>query len=50
MNRSIAEELIKVNGNNFDIVGGPTEEFGGFPYKYGGNTYPYTVFNPSVIA
>ena len=45
-----ADELIKVNGNKFNIVGGPTEEYGGFPFKYGGNTYPYAVFNPGVIA
>ncbi len=45
-----AGELIKVNGNKFNIVGGPTEEYGGFPFKYGGNTYPYAVFNPGVVA
>ncbi len=45
-----ADELIKVNGNKFNIVGGPTEEYGGFPFKYGGNTYPYAVFNPGVVA
>ncbi|WP_373330783.1 SusC/RagA family TonB-linked outer membrane protein [Salmonirosea aquatica] len=45
-----ADELIKVNGNHFNIVGGPTEEYGGYPFEYGGNTYPYAVFNPGVIA
>ncbi|HEU5146496.1 MAG TPA: SusC/RagA family TonB-linked outer membrane protein, partial [Chryseosolibacter sp.] len=25
-------------------------EYGGFPFEYGGNTYPYAVFNPGVIA
>jgi hypothetical protein len=44
------DELIKVNGNKFNIVGGPTSEYGGFPFTYGGNTYPYAVFNPGVIA
>lgn len=36
--------------DHFNIVGGPTEEYGGFPFEYGGNTYPYAVFNPGVIA
>lgn len=45
-----ADELIKVNGNKFNIVGGPTAEYGGFPFKYGGNTYDYAVFNPGVVA
>ena len=44
------DELIRVNGNHFNIVGGPTEEYGGFPFEYGGNTYPYGAFNPGVIA
>lgn len=45
-----ADELIKVNGNRFNIVGGPTEEYGGFPFEAYGQTYPYGVFNPGVIA
>ncbi len=45
------EELIKVTGNGkFNIVGGPTEEYGGFPFEFGGSVYPYNVFNPGVIA
>ncbi|HEX8038162.1 MAG TPA: TonB-dependent receptor, partial [Chryseosolibacter sp.] len=36
--------------DHFNIVGGPTAEYGGFPFEYGGNTYPYAVFNPGVIA
>lgn len=44
------DELIKVNGNRFNIVGGPTEAYGGFPFEAYGNTYPYGVFNPGVIA
>ncbi|MFT7248205.1 MAG: TonB-linked SusC/RagA family outer membrane protein [Arcticibacterium sp.] len=44
------DDMIRVNGNNFHIVGGPTEEYGGYPFEYGGNTYPYGVFNPGVLA
>ncbi|WP_373511410.1 SusC/RagA family TonB-linked outer membrane protein [Persicitalea sp.] len=45
------DKLIKVTENaKYNIVGGPTEEYGGFPFKYGGNTYAYAVFNPGVIA
>ncbi len=44
-----ADEYIKVNKNHFNIVGGPTAEYGGYPFTYG-NTYPYGVFNPGVIA
>jgi TonB-linked SusC/RagA family outer membrane protein len=43
------DELIKVT-DKFNIVGGPTEEYGGFPFEAYGNTYPYGVFNPGVIA
>ncbi|AWV98506.1 SusC/RagA family TonB-linked outer membrane protein [Arcticibacterium luteifluviistationis] len=43
-------DMIIVNGNDFNIVGGPTAEYGGFPFEYGGNTYPYAVFNPGVLA
>lgn len=45
-----ADELIKVNGNKFNIVGGPTEQYGGYPFEAYGQTYPYGVFNPGVIA
>ncbi len=44
------ETMIKINGNNFPIVGGPTKEYGGYPFEYGGNVYPNGVFNPGVIA
>jgi hypothetical protein len=44
------DELIRMNDNNFNIVGGPTEEYGGFPFEAYGGTYPYGVFNPGVIA
>ncbi|HTF19967.1 MAG TPA: SusC/RagA family TonB-linked outer membrane protein [Chryseolinea sp.] len=45
-----ADNLIRENGNNFNIVGGPTEEYGGFPFEAYGTTFPYGVFNPGVIA
>lgn len=45
-----ADEYIKINGNRFPIVGGPTAEYGGFPYEFGGKSYAYGVFNPGVIA
>ncbi|TDB61768.1 SusC/RagA family TonB-linked outer membrane protein [Arundinibacter roseus] len=45
-----ADDMIKVNGNKFNIVGGPSAEYGGYPFEYGGNVYPYAVFNPGVIA
>ena len=45
-----ADELIKVNGNKFNIVGGPTAEYGGFPFEAYGTSFPYGVFNPGVIA
>ena len=44
------ETMIKINGNNFPIVGGPTKEYGGYPFEYGGKVYPNGVFNPGVIA
>jgi hypothetical protein len=43
------DQLIKVT-DKFNIVGGPTEEYGGYPFEVYGNTYPYGVFNPGVIA
>ncbi|HEY5918331.1 MAG TPA: SusC/RagA family TonB-linked outer membrane protein, partial [Chryseolinea sp.] len=46
----VDNNLVAVNGNKFNIVGGPTAEYGGFPFENGGNTYPYGVFNPGVIA
>jgi TonB-linked SusC/RagA family outer membrane protein len=42
------DELVRVT-DKFNIVGGPTAEYGGFPFEYG-FTYPYGVFNPGVIA
>ena len=44
-----ADQYIRINGNNFPIVGGPTAEYGGYPFEFGGKTYPNGVFNPGVI-
>jgi TonB-linked SusC/RagA family outer membrane protein len=44
------DEYIRQSGNRFPIVGGPTAEYGGFPFELYGNTYPYGVFTPGVIA
>jgi len=44
------DKYIRISGNHFPIVGGPTAEYGGFPFEYGGNSYNYAVFNPGVIA
>ena len=49
-NYLVDNDKVIIRGNNFPIVGGPTAEYGGFPFKYGGNTYDYAVFNPGVIA
>lgn len=44
------DQYIKIHGNYFPIVGGPTSEYGGYPFEFGGKTYAYGVFNPGVIA
>ncbi|GGM97553.1 SusC/RagA family TonB-linked outer membrane protein [Dyadobacter beijingensis] len=49
-NYLVNNDKVIIRGNNFPIVGGPTKEYGGFPFEYGGNTYDYAVFNPGVIA
>lgn len=49
-NYLVNNDKVVIRGNNFPIVGGPTKEYGGFPFEYGGNTYDYAVFNPGVIA
>lgn len=46
----LVDNNLVVVGDHFNIVGGPTAEYGGFPFEYGGNTYPTGVFNPGVIA
>ena len=43
------DQYIKIHGNFFPIVGGPTAAYGGYPFEFGGKTYPYGVFNPGVI-
>ena len=45
-----ADQYIKIHGNYFPIVGGPTAEYGGYPFEFGGKTYAYGAFNPGVIA
>ncbi len=50
-NYLIDNDLIVVRGNKFNIVGGPTQEMGGFPFEYEGQQFPFGgVFNPGVIA
>jgi len=49
-NYLVDNNLVRVQGNQFNIVGGPTEEYGGYPFEFNGRTYPYGVFNPGVIA
>ncbi|WP_025764727.1 SusC/RagA family TonB-linked outer membrane protein [Dyadobacter tibetensis] len=49
-NHLVNNDMVIVKGNKFNIVGGPTAEYGGFPFEYGGNTYNYAVFNPGVFA
>jgi hypothetical protein len=45
------ENLIKIHGNYFPLVGGPTPEYGPYGFKYGPYTFPHGgVFIPGVIA
>ncbi|WP_406752203.1 SusC/RagA family TonB-linked outer membrane protein [Aquirufa salirivi] len=45
------ENLIKITGNYFPLVGGPTPEYGPFGFKYGPYNFPHGgVFIPGVIA
>ncbi|RAJ99751.1 TonB-linked SusC/RagA family outer membrane protein [Larkinella arboricola] len=45
------DRMILISGNNFPLVGGPTPEYGSFPFKYGPYTLPHGgVFIPGVIA
>ena len=46
----LVDNNLVVVDDKFNIVGGPTAEYGGFPFEYGPNTYAYGVFNPGVIA
>ena len=44
------ETMIKINGNIFPLVGGPTPDFNGYPFRYGPYTLPHGgVFVPGVI-
>ena len=46
-----ANTLIRSNGNNFPLIGGPTPEYNGYPFVYGPYTLPYGgVFIPGVRA
>lgn len=41
--------LIRVNGNYFPLVGGPTPEYNSYPFRYGQYTLPYGgVFVPGI--
>ncbi|MRS61983.1 SusC/RagA family TonB-linked outer membrane protein [Larkinella terrae] len=45
------DKMILINGNNFPLVGGPTPDYGGYPFKYGPYTLPHGgVFIPGVLA
>ncbi|AEI49138.1 SusC/RagA family TonB-linked outer membrane protein [Runella slithyformis] len=45
------DELIRIHGNYFPLVGGPTPDYGGYPFKYGPYTLPHGgVFIPGVMA
>lgn len=45
------ESMILINGNNFPLVGGPTPDYGGYPFTFGPFTLPYGgVFIPGVYA
>ncbi len=45
------DELVRIHGNYFPLVGGPTPDYGGYPFKYGPYTLPHGgVFIPGVLA
>lgn len=46
----VNNNLVRVQGNHFPIVGGPTIESGGLPFTSEGKTYYFGAFNPGVIA
>lgn len=46
----VANDLVRVQGNRYPIVGGPGEQYGGYPINSGGVVGNYGVFNPGVIA
>lgn len=44
------ETMIRINGNVFPLVGGPTPDYNGYPFRYGPYTLPHGgVFVPGVI-
>ncbi len=49
-NYLIDNDLVRVQGNRYPIVGGPGEEYGGYPIDAGGSVGNFGVFNPGVIA
>lgn len=49
-NYLIDNDLVRVQGNRYPIVGGPGEEYGGYPINVGGTVGNFGVFNPGVIA
>jgi Outer membrane cobalamin receptor protein len=49
-NYLIDNDLVRVQGNRYPIVGGPGEEYGGYPISVGGMVGNFGVFNPGVIA
>lgn len=49
-NYLIENDLVRVKGNHYPIVGGPGDEYGGYPINVGGAVGNFGVFNPGVIA
>ncbi|MEN5234101.1 SusC/RagA family TonB-linked outer membrane protein [Sphingobacterium faecium] len=49
-NYLIENDLVRVQGNRYPIVGGPGDEYGGYPINVGGTVGNFGVFNPGVIA
>ncbi|MDR0263309.1 MAG: SusC/RagA family TonB-linked outer membrane protein [Sphingobacterium sp.] len=49
-NYLVDNNLVRVQGNRYPIVGGPGEEYGGYPISVGGMIGNFGVFNPGVIA
>ncbi|GGH17747.1 SusC/RagA family TonB-linked outer membrane protein [Sphingobacterium alkalisoli] len=49
-NYLIENDLVRVQGNRYPIVGGPGEEYGGYPIEVGSAVGNFGVFNPGVMA
>jgi hypothetical protein len=45
-NYLVDNNLVRVQGNRYPIVGGPGEEYGGYPISVGGLVGNFGVFNP----